>query len=70
MSNTSVTPSKKNAQSHLAKPNNDILDELDRKKMISDAAYFRAEHRGFKVGESLADWLAAEAEIDAAFKSH
>ena len=33
--------------------------------MISEAAYFRAEQRGFLVGDDLADWLAAEAEVDA-----
>ena len=35
---------------------------------IADAAYYHAEHRGFKGGDPVADWLAAEAEIDAAFK--
>lgn len=33
---------------------------------VADAAYFHAEHRGFKGGDPVADWLAAEAEIDAA----
>jgi hypothetical protein len=33
---------------------------------IADAAYFHAEHRGFKGGDPVSDWLAAEAEIDAA----
>ena len=33
---------------------------------IADAAYFHAEHRGFKGGDPVADWLAAEAEINAA----
>jgi hypothetical protein len=32
--------------------------------MIAEAAYFRAERRGFVVGGELDDWLAAEAEID------
>jgi Protein of unknown function (DUF2934) len=40
-------------------------DRISREEMISVAAYFRAEHRGFGEGDSLADWLAAEAEIDA-----
>jgi len=30
------------------------------------AAYFHAEHRGFNGGDPVADWLAAEAEIDLA----
>lgn len=37
----------------------------ERFQMISEAAYFRAEQRGFLVGDDLADWLAAEAEVDA-----
>ncbi|MCL4792377.1 MAG: DUF2934 domain-containing protein [Gammaproteobacteria bacterium] len=37
----------------------------ERVQMISEAAYFRAEQRGFMVGDDLADWLAAESDIDA-----
>jgi hypothetical protein len=33
--------------------------------MISEAAYFRAEQRGFMAGDDLADWLAAESDVDA-----
>lgn len=45
--------------------------DIDRKAakhhdQIADAAYFHAEHRGFKDGDPVADWLAAEAEIDLA----
>jgi hypothetical protein len=32
--------------------------------MIAEAAYFRAQRRGFQGGNPLEDWLAAEAEID------
>ena len=31
--------------------------------MIADAAYFRAQQRGFEPGKELDDWLAAEAEV-------
>jgi hypothetical protein len=34
-----------------------------RRAMIAEAAYYRAERRGFKPGHELEDWLAAEAEI-------
>lgn len=37
----------------------------DRRRMIAEAAYFRAEQRGFVPGSELEDWLAAEMEIDA-----
>jgi hypothetical protein len=35
-----------------------------RYRMICDAAYFRAERRGFVGGNAVQDWLDAEAEID------
>ncbi|CAG1006089.1 hypothetical protein BURK2_03450 [Burkholderiales bacterium] len=38
-----------------------------RQRYIAEAAYFRAKERGFHGGEALADWLAAEAEIDARY---
>lgn len=41
-----------------------ILPEA-RHAMISEAAYLRAEKRGFVAGFELDDWLAAEKEIDA-----
>lgn len=40
-----------------------------RYKMISTAAYFLAEHRGFAGGYEMQDWIAAEAEIDAKLAS-
>jgi hypothetical protein len=36
----------------------------DRHASIAEAAYFRAEHRGFTPGHELEDWLAAEEEVD------
>ena len=36
-----------------------------RSQMIAEAAYFRAEKRGFAGGDDAKDWLEAEAEIDA-----
>ena len=32
--------------------------------MIAEAAYFRAEKRGFAEGDPMQDWLEAEREID------
>lgn len=40
------------------------LDPAMRIEMVSRAAYFRAERRGFTGGSALQDWLEAEAEID------
>ena len=36
-----------------------------RRAMIAEAAYLRAERRGFVAGHEEEDWLAAEKEVDA-----
>ena len=41
----------------------------DRRTMIAEAAYLRAERRGFAPGEETEDWLAAELEVDTLLKS-
>jgi hypothetical protein len=41
-----------------------MLERDIRHEMIAQAAYFRAERRGFEPGHELEDWLAAEAEVD------
>ena len=35
--------------------------------MVAEAAFYRAQKRGFVPGRELDDWLAAEAEISAYF---
>ena len=37
--------------------------ESDLQRRIAEAAYYRAERRGFEPGGEAQDWLAAEAEI-------
>lgn len=44
----------------------EFYGEEPRHAMIARAAYFRALHRGFAPGHELDDWLAAEAQVDAA----
>ncbi|PZN78715.1 MAG: hypothetical protein DM484_12625 [Candidatus Methylumidiphilus alinenensis] len=39
-------------------PNPEILES-----MVAEAAYYRANQRGFSVGNDLGDWLEAEKEI-------
>lgn len=39
----------------------------ERQRYIAEAAYFRAQERGFAGGEELEDWLIAEAQINAQF---
>jgi hypothetical protein len=41
------------------------ISENARRGMIAEAAYLRAERRGFSPGFEVEDWLAAEAEVDA-----
>lgn len=43
------------------------LAPQQRRAMIAEAAYYRAERRGFAPGGELADRLAAEADTDAQF---
>jgi Protein of unknown function (DUF2934) len=40
-----------------------------RRAMIAEAAYLRAEQRGFAPGYETEDWLAAEIETDALLRS-
>ena len=39
------------------------FSEDERRRMIAEAAYFRAARRGFAPGGELEDWLAAEREV-------
>jgi hypothetical protein len=39
------------------------LSAQEREKLIAQAAYFRAEKRGFAPGYELEDWVQAEAEV-------
>jgi hypothetical protein len=46
-----------------------VADET-RRAMIAEAAYLRAEQRGFASGYELEDWLLAEREVDALLSAH
>jgi DUF2934 family protein len=45
------------------------VSEEARRAMIEQAAYLRAERRGFAPGGEAEDWLAAEAEVDALLRA-
>jgi DUF2934 family protein len=45
------------------------VSDATRRAMIEQAAYLRAERRGFASGGEVEDWLAAEAEVDALLKA-
>jgi len=38
--------------------------DCPREQMIAEAAYFRAEQRGFTPGNEMSDWLEAEADVE------
>ena len=37
-------------------------------QMIAEAAYYRAEQRGFTPGNEMSDWLQAEADMEASMR--
>ena len=43
-----------------------LIDQDLRRGLIAQAAYYRAERRGFEPGHEAEDWLAAESEVDTA----
>lgn len=45
------------------------VSEEARRAMVAQAAYHRAERRGFAPGYEEEDWLAAEAEVDALLRA-
>jgi hypothetical protein len=45
----------------------DVIDQIQRHAMISDAAYYLAQRRGFYPGRELDDWLQAERQLQDGF---
>jgi hypothetical protein len=68
-----VTAKPKNSKSPAAKAakgnGKAHITPEQRYRMICDAAYFRAERRGFVGGHPGEDWVAAEAEVDELLRS-
>ena len=58
-------PRKAPAELTVVSPAPIFVDPEKRAALIARAAYFRSMNRGFAPGHELADWLAAEAEVDA-----
>ena len=59
----STSTASRTTESHTA-ANQAPRPVADRYASIAQAAYFRSQHRGFKPGHEMEDWLAAEAEVD------
>lgn len=51
------------------RPMSAAQSEQERRDLIAREAYFRAEQRGFRGGDPVTDWLAAEAAVDAQLHS-
>ncbi len=47
-----------------AAPPSRTISAEERHQLIAETAYYRAEQRGFTGGDPIADWLAAEAEVE------
>jgi hypothetical protein len=63
-----TTPSSGGLVSATSGAASEISNEA-RYMMIQEAAYWRAERRGFEPGFELEDWLAAENEIDSLLRA-
>ncbi len=61
------TSTQKSASSKPVKIEKPRISMLERYQYVAEAAYYRAEARGFS-GDSANDWLDAEAEIDALYE--
>lgn len=59
----STAAPEKMAQAVAEQPNRPLVSPEERYRMIAEAAYYRAEKRGF-AGDMAEDWREAEAEID------
>jgi hypothetical protein len=44
------------------------VSEDERRRMVAEAAYYRAQQRGFTAGGEVDDWLEAEREITQRFR--
>lgn len=67
MAKTQSSAARNVAPESVAEKNSPVTAE-ERYRMIAEAAYFRAEKRGFLRGDMAEDWLQAEAEIDQMLK--
>jgi len=54
-------------QTAAARLRDTLFDPAQRRAMIAEAAYVRAERRGFRGGNPEQDWLQAEIEVDRLF---
>jgi len=61
--NNSAGQTKTGDQSQQANQASDAA-AIRREQLISEAAYYKAEQRGFQPGNEMADWFEAESDVD------
>lgn len=68
---TTKTPAKSAAAAKKPPPAGILLpvSHEERWRMVAEAAYYIAQRRGFVGGDAIADWVAAEAEVDARLRT-
>lgn len=62
---TAKTPAKATGVGASAAADQSAVSDTERRRMIAEAAYYRAEHRDFVGGDPHQDWMDAETDIDA-----
>jgi hypothetical protein len=50
-------------------PDDSAISPQERHQLISEAAYYRAQQRGFTGGDPIQDWLEAEMEVSVRFRA-
>jgi hypothetical protein len=61
-------PARRSSAGSVVAPANSAVTPDERHRMIAEAAYRRAEQRGFTDGDPLQDWLEAETQIEMQLK--
>jgi DUF2934 family protein len=51
------------------RPDDSAISPQERHQLISEAAYYRAQQRGFTGGDPIQDWLEAEMEVSVRFRA-
>jgi hypothetical protein len=61
-------PARRSSARSAVAPANSEVPPDERHRMIAEAAYHRAQQRGFTNGDPLQDWLDAEAQLEMQIK--
>lgn len=64
VSRSHVKPASRRGRHTILSDSSSHAFDYPREQMIAEAAYFRAERRGFEPGNEISDWLEAEADVE------